>query len=379
MIGGSATQIDMGSACETGALTTPSPLPDEEPQAERRAALRTALRGLGPRRISAVYLWVLFMTLFGLLKPGVYLSHLTLQLVFSEGAVTCLLALAFLVPLVAGAYDLSIGALMSASVAIGVWLQLHSSLPPALGAIVCVVACTLFGCVSGFIVVRLKVNSFIATLGMSEVLLAVVLLVSGNRQLVATFPDSWSNLGLDKLAGIPLVDVYLLVIALVLWYVLEHTRIGRYLFATGGNAEAARLSGVPTDRMVWGALAASGAIAGVAGVIYSMRVGTFDATVGPGYLFPAVAAVFLGASQLSRRPNVWGTLIAYFALAFGIQGLALSSSSAAVWSQPLFQGVALIVAVAMTNLPAIRRAAKRVRRRPAPRGQASTPRAGELS
>jgi len=379
MIGGSATQIDMGSACETGALTTPSPLPDEEPQAERRAALRTALRGLGPRRISAVYLWVLFMTLFGLLKPGVYLSHLTLQLVFSEGAVTCLLALAFLVPLVAGAYDLSIGALMSASVAIGVWLQLHSSLPPALGAIVCVVACTLFGCVSGFIVVRLKVNSFIATLGMSEVLLAVVLLVSGNRQLVATFPDSWSNLGLDKLAGIPLVDVYLLVIALVLWYVLEHTRIGRYLFATGGNAEAARLSGVPTDRMVWGALAASGAIAGVAGVIYSMRVGTFDATVGPGYLFPAVAAVFLGASQLSRRPNVWGTLIAYFALAFGIQGLALSSSSAAVWSQPLFQGVALIVAVAMTNLPAIRRGAKRLRRRPAPRGQASTPRAGELS
>lgn len=379
MIGGSATQIDMGSACETGALTTPSPLPDEEPQAERRAALRTALRGLGPRRISAVYLWVLFMTLFGLLKPDVYLSHLTLQLVFSEGAVTCLLALAFLVPLVAGAYDLSIGALMSASVAIGVWLQLHSSLPPALGAIVCVVACTLFGCVSGFIVVRLKVNSFIATLGMSEVLLAVVLLVSGNRQLVATFPDSWSNLGLDKLAGIPLVDVYLLVIALVLWYVLEHTRIGRYLFATGGNAEAARLSGVPTDRMVWGALAASGAIAGVAGVIYSMRVGTFDATVGPGYLFPAVAAVFLGASQLSRRPNVWGTLIAYFALAFGIQGLALSSSSAAVWSQPLFQGVALIVAVAMTNLPAIRRGAKRVRRRPAPRGQASTPRAGELS
>jgi ribose transport system permease protein len=107
--------------------------------------------------------------------------------------------------------------------------------------------------------------------------------------------------------------------------------------------------------MTWGALAASGAIAGIAGVIYNMRVGTFDATVGPGYLFPAVTAVFLGASQLSQRPNVWGTLIAYFALAFGIQGLALVSSSAAVWTQPLFQGVALILAVAMTQLPAVRR------------------------
>jgi ribose transport system permease protein len=289
------------------------------------------------------------------LEPHVYLSSVTVQLIFSEGVVTCLVALAFLVPFVAGAYDLSVGALMSTSVAIGVWLQLHTSLPPALGAVVCVLACTLFGCVSGFVVVRLKVNSFIATLGMSQALLAVVLLVSGNSQLVATFPNWWTNLALGKIAGVPLVVVYLLAIALVLWYVLEHTRVGRYLFATGGNAEAARLSGVPTDRMVWGALAASGAIAGIAGVIYGMRVGTFDATVGPGYLFPAVTAVFLGASQLSRRANVWGTLIAYFALAFGIQGLALSSSSAAVWSQPLFQGVALILAVAMTSLPAVRR------------------------
>jgi len=254
---------------------------------------------------------------------------------------------------------------------IGAWLQLHTAVPPALGAIACVAACTLFGWASGFVVVRLKVNSFIATLGMSQVLLAVVLLVSGNRQLVAGFPDSWSSLALDKVAGIPLVDVYLVVVALVLWYVLEHTRIGRYLFATGGNAEASRLSGVPTDRMVWGALCASGAIAGLAGVIYGMRVGTFDATVGPGYLFPAVAAVFLGASQLSQRPNVWGTLIAYFALAFGIQGLALSSSSAAVWSQPLFQGVALIVAVAITSLPAIRRRTKGRWRRSASRAPAA--------
>jgi ribose transport system permease protein len=328
---------------------------EDEPTTDRSEALRAVLRGLTPRRVSAIYLWLSFAVLFGLLKPDTYLSSTTLQLIFSEGAVTCLLALAFLVPLTAGAYDLSIGALMSTSVVLGAWLQLHSSVPPAVGAVVSVAACTLVGWVSGFVVVRLKVNSFIATLGMSQVLLAAVLLVSGNRQLVADFPDSWSNLGLSKVAGIPLVDVYLVVIALVLWYVLEHTPIGRYLFATGGNPEASRLSGVPTDRMVWGALAASGAISGVAGVIYGMRVGTFDQTVGPGYLFPAVAAVFLGASQLSQRPNVWGTLIAYFALAFGIQGLALTSSSAAVWSQPLFQGVALIVAVAMVSVPAIRR------------------------
>jgi len=67
-----------------------------------------------------------------------------------------------------------------------------------------------------------------------------------------------------------------------------------------------------------------------------------------------VAAVFLGASQFSRRPNVWGTLIAYFALAFGVQGLQLSDSSAAVWTNPLFQGVALIIAVWLAVRPAKR-------------------------
>jgi ribose transport system permease protein len=352
--------MSTNSPAEDAVLVASPPiaLTDDEQRSSGRELLRRGLRALGPRRISAVYLWVAFLILFGLLKPGVYLSSVTVRLIFSEGAVTCLVALAFLVPLVAGAYDLSVGALMSTSAAIGVWVQLHTSLPPAVGALLSVAACTLFGGVSGFIVVRLKVNSFIATLGVSQVLLAVVLLISGNQQLVASYPASWSNLALNDVGGVPLAVVYVLVIALVLWYVLEHTHIGRYLFAIGGNPEASRLAGVPTDRLIWGALATSGAIAGLAGVIYGMRVGTFDASVGPGYLFPAVAAVFLGASQLSQRPNVWGALIAYFALAFGVQGLALSSSSAAVWSQPLFQGVALIVAVAITTLPALRRRVK---------------------
>jgi ribose transport system permease protein len=148
------------------------------------------------------------------------------------------------------------------------------------------------------------------------------------------------------------------VLALLLWFVLEHTPVGRYLFATGGNQQAARLSGVRTDGVIWGSLIASGAIAGLAGVVLSMRSGIFTSSIGPGYLFPAIAAVFLGASQFQQRPNVWGTLIAYFALAFGIQGLALSSSSGAVWSQPLFEGVALIIAVAITTVPALRRRVK---------------------
>jgi ribose transport system permease protein len=306
-------------------------------------------------RLSAVYLWILFIVLFSIITPSTFLTSTTFRLVFSEGVVTCLLALAFLVPLAAGVYDLSIGALMSLSLAISVYLNIHSGLPPGLGAALAVAACALVGVINGFIVVRLRVNSFIATLATSQVLLAAVLLISNNQQLVANFPNSWSAIGNNDFLGIPTVVWVLLVIAVLLWYVLEFTRVGRYLFATGGNPDAARLSGVKTNRMIWGSFIASAVICALAGIVYSMRTGLFSSDTGPGYLFPAVAAVFLGASQFSQRANVWGTLIAYFALAFGVQGLVLSASSASVWSQPLFQGVSLIIAVALTSRPAVRR------------------------
>jgi ribose transport system permease protein len=323
-----------------------------ERQVDRRptgpSRLQTWLAWSGLERLSALYLWAAFTLIFGLLEPA-FLSSTTFRLVFGEGVVTCVLALAFLVPLAAGVYDLSVAAVMSLSLCISVYLSLHSSISPGVGACIAVASCAAVGFVSGFIVVRLRVNSFIATLGVAQVLLATVIWLSGNRQLVGTFSSSWSNLGNTNVAGVPVVDVYLVLIAVVVWFVLEQTPAGRYLFATGGNAEATRLSGVPVDRVVWGSLVASSVIAGLAGVLYSMRNGLFVSTIGPGYLFPAVAAVFLGASQLSRRPNVWGTLIAYFALAFGVQGLALSATSVSAWTQPLFQGVSLIVAVALAS------------------------------
>ena len=133
---------------------------------------------LGVTRLSAVYLWALFIGFFAIITPGTFLTSTTFRLVFSEGVITCTLALAFLVPLAAGVYDLSIGALMSLSLAISVYLQIHTSLPPAVGALLVIAACMLVGLFNGFIVVRLRVNSFIATLGTSQVLLAAAILIS---------------------------------------------------------------------------------------------------------------------------------------------------------------------------------------------------------
>lgn len=322
----------------------PTALTLDEVQGRRRSFVPPGLTSL-----SAIYLWAAFLIIFGITKFHLFLTVSTFQLVFSQGAVTAVLALAFLVPLTTDTYDLAIGEVMSLTIVLLNWSSIHTGLPFGVEALGVVVFCGLIGAVSGYVVVKLKVNSLIATLGMSEVLNAFQLYVSQNHQVAANFSSTVTNLGNGKVLGIPYLDLYLVAIAAVLWFVLEQTPLGRRMFAVGGNRDAARLAGIRSDRIVWGSLIASGVIASLAGVMYTAQVGAYTSDIGQGYLFPALAAVFFGASQLSQRPNVWGTLIAFFALAFGIQGLTLQFGAGTFWVSPLFQGAALILAVAVAS------------------------------
>ena len=320
------------------------------------------IKRLGFDKYSALYLWALFMLYFGITKSDPFLTTTSFKLVVTENVITGVLALAFLVPLATGTYDLSIGAMMSMSLVISAYLSKHDVMNPVLGMFVALGACAVAGFISGFFVVRLRVNSFIATLGMSQVVTAFILHTS-SQSITTAFPNSFRRLGSRQLFGLPYFVYYLGLLAIILWFVFEHTPLGRYMFATGGNPEAARLAGVRTDRLVWGSLVASAVIAGFAGTIYSWKVGNFATSVGPGYLFPAIAAVFFGASQLKGRANVWGALIALYALAWGIKGLQLTFTSNTIWIEPLFQGVSLLAAVSLASRQGV---IKVPRRRTAP-------------
>lgn len=331
----------------------------------RRAGPSRWTRLLTPGNATAVYLWLGFVLVFWLTSDQ-FMTSTTWRLVFSEGVVTAVLALAFLIPLVANTFDLSIGALMGLSLVITNWFGVNTSMRAGIAALLAIGACGFAGLVSGFVVVKLKVNSFVATLGVSQLITGLVILISDNRQMTGAFSDLYKDFGRKQFGGIPIIVVYLLVLAGIVWFVLEQTPLGRRLYATGGNAEAARLAGVKTDRLVWGSLVASGLLSGFAGVLFSMKTGTFSTSIGPGYLFPAVAAVFFGASQFARRPNVWGTVIAYYALAFGIKGLQLVAGPGTVWIGPVFEGTALLLAVALAS----QRGIIRVRR---PRSESPPP------
>ena len=165
-------------------------------------------------------------------------------------------------------------------------------------------------------------NSFIATLGMGSILSATQVIVSHNAQPLPPTSTGWNNFTQTDVGGFQIVVLYLLIIAFVLWWMTAHTPAGRYLYAIGGNPEAARLSGVRIERYTRLALVTSATIAGVAGIMFCSLNGP-SLNFGGTLLLPAFAAAFLGSTQLiPGRFNVWGTLLAIYVLATGRAGAA---------------------------------------------------------
>jgi ribose transport system permease protein len=299
--------------------------------------------GFGLQTCSGLYLWAMFIIVFGIWKPHLFLTSATAHSVASSQSVAAMLALALLIPLTAGVYDLSVGAVINVSAILAIDLQTMHHFGMWQAMLITVAACATIGALSGFIVVVLKVNSFVATLGMATVVSAIQTMVSGQSQPLPPTNPAWNMLTQRTVFGFQIVVVYLLVLALIVWWLLDHTPVGRYLYAIGGSTEAARLTGVRVGRWSWLSLMASATIAGIAGVFYGSLSGP-SLTFGQGLLLPAFAAVFLGSTQFTPgRANVWGTLLAVYVLATGVQGLQFVTG--VLWLNDMFNGLALIAAV----------------------------------
>ena len=305
--------------------------------------MRLPRRGFGLDRFSGLYLWALFIIVFSFWSP-LFPTMATVHSIASGQAVTGMLALAVLVPLVAGVYDLSIGSTANLSAILVVNLQVAHHMSIGVAVVASILTGTLIGVANGFIVVKLRVNSFIATLGMGSVVLALLTMVSGNIQPNPPTSLTWGKLTQLSVGGFQIAFIYLIVIAIVIWWLLDHLPAGRCLFAVGSNSDAARLSGVDVGGWTWFSLVVSGTIAALAGVVFSSLLGP-SLSFGQGLLLPAFAAAFLGSTQLRRgRFNVWGTIIAIYVLATGVQGFQFVTG--VQWLSDMFNGVALIVAVA---------------------------------
>lgn len=334
-------------------------------------AKKIGARTFGLDRFSGLYLWALFIVVFGIWTPHVFLTMPIVHSVASSQSISGMIAIAVLIPLICGNFDLSVGANANMVGLLVVILQVekHWALVPAI--LFGILVGLFIGFVNGFLVVKMRINSFIATLGMGSILAAVQTIVTAGTEPNPVTSSTWNNLTQSTIGGFQIIVLYLLVMGIIAWWFLDHTPAGRYLYAIGGNREAARLSGVNVDRWSWTSMIIAGGIAGTSGIFFTSLTGP-SVSFGPGLLLPAFAAVFLGSTQL--RPgkfNLWGTLLAIYVLATGVEGLQLVSGQE--WLSDMFNGVALIVAVALSVRGGEGSASRRIKRTVFTSGETTVP------
>ena len=301
---------------------------------------------------AGVPMLLLVLVLFFAFNPTIgelFRSPANLQNIFGNQSVTGLIALGMLAPLVAGYFDISVAAIAGLASVTFASLSGTHRLPVVVGIAGALLVALAAGSLNAVLVATLRLNPFITTFGTYVLFGGLLLAYTGGTTVGAGLPPSLNDWGTVKLVGVALPTWLLLGVAVVLWYLLTQNPFGRQLDAIGSNETAARLAGFRVDRAVYLTHIISGLFGGIAGCVLTSRSLLADATTAQGYVFPALAAVFLGQTAIRPgKPNVWGTVFGVFLVAVAVNGLTLFGAS--TWVAAVFNGAALIVSVALSTL-----------------------------
>lgn len=310
--------------------------------------IRASLVDLG-HRYALIFVWLVVIILFGALRPSTFLTLANLQNILGSQAVLVVLTLGLIIPMTAGDYDLSVASVLSLSSMTVAILNVDNHWSVGAAVLAAIGTGVLSGFLNGAVVVLLGIDPFIVTLGSGTIISGVVLWISNSNTITGLSTTLVNVVITSGPFGIPVEFFYGLGLCILMWYVLEYTPFGRRLLFVGRGRSVSRLSGIQVSRLRWQALTISGAIAGIAGVMYAGTTGSADPTSGATFLLPAFASAFLGATSIMpNRFNAWGTIIAVYFLITGITGLQLLGAQSFV--QQLFFGGALIVSVALAQL-----------------------------
>lgn len=278
-----------------------------------------------------------------------------INVILGSQAVIALVALAALFPLVSGYFDFSLGATAAMSQVLAAGLMAKSDFPVLVAIVVPVVIACVIGVANGFFVMRLHMSPFVTTLGMATLVSGIMIWYTGGQTIISGVDPRMSQFGSTRWLGLPAVVYIVVVVAATAWYVFAHTPFGRSLYAIGSNASAAQLVGIRVQGHAWRTFIIASAIAGLAGIMQLARMGSATASSGNEILFPALAAVFLGATAITPGFfNVIGTIIGAVFVSVSVSGLTLSGASG--WASNVFNGLALLIAVGISTYLGRRRA-----------------------
>jgi ribose transport system permease protein len=289
-----------------------------------------------------VWLLIALIVLCRILYPG-FLERDNLFNILSQNVQVGLIALGMTFVIIAGGFDLSVGAIYAAGATIYAFEAKEVSLP--LAALITLAIGLIAGLANGLIITRLKVNAFVATLGTASIFSGAAFLYSHSAPIIVDEPN-FMTLGTGRWLDIP-ISLYLLIVVYALGsLILSKTVYGRSLYAVGGNPEAARLAGLRVDFLKISTYALVGALSALGGMIIASRLGIGQPDIAGTMSLDAIAIVIIGGTSLfGGEGAVWRTAVGLLILAVLtniFDALALDSNF-----QSLIKGAIVIAAVAL--------------------------------
>ena len=251
------------------------------------------------------------------------------------------------VAVASGEFDLSVGQAAGLSSVLVAGLMVWSGLPVAAAIVLAVLSGVVIGVVNGLLVTRLRIPSLIATLAMGPIALGLNYAYDGGDSIYASFPPAFYVIATGRVAGVVPVPILIALVVVALFHVLvNRTRLGRAIVATGSNLKAARLSGINVNRCRMTALTLSSLGAAMGGVMLTARLGTGQPGAGEPYLMDSLTAVFLGMTAFKPgRATIAGTLVGVVIIGMLDNGLNLLG--APFYLQNEVRGVVMIAAVSL--------------------------------
>jgi ribose transport system permease protein len=293
-----------------------------------------------------------FGALFGLVGLCVILSILTpsflkadnLMNIARQSSINALLSLGMLLPILTAGIDLSVGSILAFAIISAGIVTVTWGMSPILGIIVCLGIGALAGWLNGILLTKLRLpHPFISTLGTMNIFRGLALIVTGASPIFG-FSYAMNYVGQENVGIIPVSFLLVIIVCIGFHIFLTRTSTGKYIYAIGGNKEAARLSGIPVDRMLILVYTISGFMASLGGLVLIGRTNSASPIAGLGYELDAIAAVIIGgASFFGGVGTVWGTLIGAMIIAVLRNGLNLLGTSSDL--QTIIIGLVIIAAV----------------------------------
>jgi ribose transport system permease protein len=299
-------------------------------------------------RSGLILLLILVIVLFSVLQPDTFPTAANWRSIATSQPVLAVAALALIVPLIGGRFDISVGANLGLCAIVTASAMSHYGMPLAIAIVLGIGTGAFVGLINGYIVSFLGVNSIIGTLGVSTILGGLVTGYTEGIPISSGLSPLLTDISVKSVMGVPVLFLVMVVVSVGTWFLLTQTPYGRHLAAVGVSHESARLTGIRVKRVVLLSFVAAGALAGIAGVLEIGAQGNAGPSlVGVTFILPALAAAFLGATTWNPgRYTVPGTLIGLFFLGTTISGLALVGTQP--WITDVFNGTAVVLAIALS-------------------------------